>query len=132
VVSAQAAFTRCGMQKDRRGSGMVPSPRQTCSPQCSADISRSTADAPSLALFQARLDGALSTLGWWKVSLLMAGGVEPDDLQGPFQPKPVYDSMMAEYQAKWICCLKCVGFLPFSSPSHGKSKSFSGQIKVLY
>jgi len=30
--------------------------------------------APSLAGFNARLDGALSTLGWWKMSLLMAGG----------------------------------------------------------
>jgi len=36
--------------------------------------------APSLAGFKARLDGALSTLGWWKMSLLMAGGLKPDDL----------------------------------------------------
>ena len=28
----------------------------------------------SLAGLKARLDGALSTLGWWKGSLLMAGG----------------------------------------------------------
>ena len=34
----------------------------------------------SLAVFQARLDGALSNLVWWKVSLPMAGGLEPDDL----------------------------------------------------
>ena len=27
------------------------------------------------------------------MSLLMAGGLEPDDLQGPFQPKPLYESM---------------------------------------
>ena len=26
------------------------------------------------------LDGALSNLVWWKMSLLMAGGLEPDDL----------------------------------------------------
>jgi len=26
------------------------------------------------------LDGALSNVGWWKMSLLMAGGLEPDDL----------------------------------------------------
>jgi len=25
------------------------------------------------------LDGALSNLVWWKMSLLMAGGLEPDD-----------------------------------------------------
>jgi len=36
--------------------------------------------APSLAVFKARLDGALSTLGWWKMSLLMAGVMEPDGL----------------------------------------------------
>jgi len=36
--------------------------------------------APSLAGFKARLDGALSNLGWWKMSLLMAGGLEQDDL----------------------------------------------------
>jgi len=29
---------------------------------------------PSLAGFKARLDGALSTLGWWKGSLARAGG----------------------------------------------------------
>jgi len=28
----------------------------------------------------------------WNMSLLTAGGLEPDDLQGPFQPKPFYDS----------------------------------------
>jgi len=32
--------------------------------------------APSLAVFKARLDGALSSLVWWKVSLPMAGRVE--------------------------------------------------------
>jgi len=32
------------------------------------------------ALFKARLDGALSNLVWWKVSLPLAGGLEPDDL----------------------------------------------------
>jgi len=30
--------------------------------------------APSLAVFKARLDGALSNLVWWKVSPPMAGG----------------------------------------------------------
>ena len=37
-------------------------------------------DVPSLAVFKPRLDGALSNLVWWKMSLLMAGGLEPDDL----------------------------------------------------
>jgi len=45
----------------------------------------------SLAVFKARLDGAWSTLIWWKVSLPVAGGLELDDLSGPFQPKPFYD-----------------------------------------
>jgi len=41
---------------------------------------REAVDASSLEVFKARLDGALSNLVWWKVSLLMAGGLEPDDL----------------------------------------------------
>ena len=36
--------------------------------------------APSLAVFKTRLDGALSNLVQWKVSLPMAGGLELDDL----------------------------------------------------
>jgi len=43
-------------------------------------LPREAVAAPSLEVFKARLDGALSNLGWWKVSLLMAGGLEPDDL----------------------------------------------------
>jgi len=43
-------------------------------------LPREAVAAPSLAGFKARLDGALSSLAWWKVSLLMAGGLEPDDL----------------------------------------------------
>jgi len=43
-------------------------------------LPREAAAAPSLSVFKARLDGALSNLVWWKMSLLMAGGLEPDDL----------------------------------------------------
>jgi len=43
-------------------------------------LPREAVAAPSLAGFKARLDGALSNLGWWKMFLLMAGGLEPDDL----------------------------------------------------
>jgi len=43
-------------------------------------VPREAVAAPSLAVFKARLDGALSTLGWWKMSLLMAGRLEPDEL----------------------------------------------------
>jgi len=37
-------------------------------------LPREAVAAPSLAGFKARLDGAGSTLGWWKGSLLMAEG----------------------------------------------------------
>ena len=37
-------------------------------------LPREAVAAPSLAGLRARLDGALSTLGWWEGSLLMAGG----------------------------------------------------------
>jgi len=43
-------------------------------------LPRGAVAAPSLAGLKARLDGALSTLGWWEMSLLTAGGLEPDDL----------------------------------------------------
>jgi len=43
-------------------------------------LPREAVAAPSLAGFKDRLDGALSSLGWWKMSLLMAGGLEPDEL----------------------------------------------------
>ena len=41
-------------------------------------LPREAVAAPSLAVFKARLDGALSNLVWWKVSLPMAGGLELD------------------------------------------------------
>jgi len=43
-------------------------------------LPREAVAVPSLAVSKARLDGALSTLVWWKMSLLMAGGLEPDGL----------------------------------------------------
>jgi len=42
-------------------------------------VPREAAAAPSLEVFKARLDGALSNLVKWKGSLLMAGGLELDD-----------------------------------------------------
>jgi len=36
--------------------------------------------APSLEVFKARLDGALNNLVPWKVSLLMAGGLQLEDM----------------------------------------------------
>jgi len=43
-------------------------------------LPRAVVDAPSLAVFKARLDGALSNLIYWKVSLPTAGELELDDL----------------------------------------------------
>jgi len=37
-------------------------------------LPREAVAAPFVAVFKARLDGALSSLVWWKMSLLMAGG----------------------------------------------------------
>jgi len=39
-------------------------------------LPRAVVSAPSLAVFKARLDGALRNLVWWKVSLPMAGGMQ--------------------------------------------------------
>jgi len=35
-------------------------------------LPREAVAAPSLAVLRVRLDGALSNLGWWEMSLLMA------------------------------------------------------------
>jgi len=43
-------------------------------------LPRHAVDALSLAVFKARLDGTLSNLVWWKVSLPKAGGLKLDDL----------------------------------------------------
>jgi len=63
-------------------------------------LPREAVAAPSLAVFKARLDGALSNLGWWKMSLLMAGGLDPADLYGPFQPLSFYDSTQAPARSR--------------------------------
>jgi len=39
-------------------------------------LPREVVDIPSLEVFRARLDGALSNLVWWKVSLPVAGGLD--------------------------------------------------------
>ena len=55
---------------------------------------RGVMDAPSLEAFMARLDGAVSSLVYREVSLTISRGLEMDDLKGPFQPTPFYDSMI--------------------------------------
>jgi len=39
-------------------------------------LPRESMDVPSLAVFKARLDRALSNLVWWRVSLPMVGDLE--------------------------------------------------------
>ena len=48
--------------------------------RCWNRLPREAVAAPFLEEFKARLDGALSNLVWWKMSLPMAGGLELDDL----------------------------------------------------
>jgi len=43
-------------------------------------LPKEAVDVPSLEVCRASLDGALSNLVWWKVSLPLAGGLEPHDL----------------------------------------------------
>jgi len=43
-------------------------------------LPREVVAVPSLEVFKARLDGALSSLVYWKVSLPMAEGLELGDL----------------------------------------------------
>jgi len=43
-------------------------------------LPREAVDVPSLAVFKARLDRALSNLVWWKGSLPMVEVLEVDDL----------------------------------------------------
>jgi len=43
--------------------------------RCWNQLPRDVVGAPSLEVFKARLEGALSNLVWWKVSLPMAGGL---------------------------------------------------------
>jgi len=45
-----------------------------------AQVAQRTVDAPSLAVFKGSLEGTLSSLVWWKVTLPMAGELELDDI----------------------------------------------------
>jgi len=54
-------------------------------------LPREVVGAPSLETFKARLDGALSSLIWLKMSMLTAGRLHWMTSKGPFQPKAFYD-----------------------------------------
>jgi len=60
-------------------------------------LPREVGDAPSLETFQARLDGALSTLIQLKMSLLTAGGWARWPLKVPSNPTASRDSMKSCY-----------------------------------
>lgn len=53
----------------------------------------------SLGMFKARLDRPLSKVVSWKLPMPTAGILELDNLCGPFQPQPFYDSMILW----WLC-----------------------------
>lgn len=52
-------------------------------------------DCEMMEVLKARLDETLRNLVWWKLSLSMSGGLELDNVQDLFQPKPFYDSIKA-------------------------------------
>jgi len=56
-------------------------------------LPKEAVDSPSLEAFKARLDVALGSLVWWLVTLHIAGGLKLDGHCGPFQSRPLYDSM---------------------------------------
>ena len=57
-------------------------------------------------VFKTRLDGVLGNLVqyqiWWLVVLSEAGGLEFVDPQGPFQPKPFYNSLILRFYVSMI------------------------------
>ena len=59
-------------------------------------LSKEAVDAPSLDAFKARLDVALGSLVWWLAAMHIVGGLKLNDLCGPFQPSPFYDSSFQE------------------------------------
>jgi len=58
-------------------------------------LPREAVAAPSLAVSKARLDGALSTLGWGKGSLPMAGGWNWMVFEGLCRPEPLCEATIA-------------------------------------
>jgi len=67
-------------------------------------LPREAVAAPSLAGFKARLDGALSTLVWWKMSLLMAGGWNQMIFKVPSNPNRSMILKRIRLPGMWVCC----------------------------
>ena len=57
-------------------------------------LPKEAVDAPLLEAFKARLDVALGSLDWWMATVYIAGWLKLDDHCGPFQPRPVYNTMI--------------------------------------
>ena len=53
--------------------------------------------------FKASLDVSLGSLVSWSVNLPMTGELKLDDLWGPFQPTPFYDSMIFTLESLTLC-----------------------------
>jgi len=51
-------------------------------------------DLTILEAFKARLDGTLSNLVYWELSMPTSGELEQNDFKGPFQAKPFYDFLV--------------------------------------
>ena len=67
-------------------------------------LRKEVVDAPSLGAFKARLNGALSSLFKWEVSMPIAEGLDLDYLKGSFEPKIFYDFMIliiTAYEYSW-------------------------------
>ena len=64
-------------------------------------LPKEVVEAPFLEAFKTRLDVALGSRVWWLATLPVAGGLEPGDHCGPFQPRPFYDSI---FLSKSLIC----------------------------
>jgi len=62
--------------------------------------------APSLEVLKATLNGALGSLSWWGQPV-RGRGLELSDLEGPFQPKPFFGSVIFLNAPTWAHSLKC-------------------------
>jgi len=80
---------------------------------------REAVAAPSLAVLEARLDGALSNLVWWKMSLLMAGGWNQMIFKVPSNPH--HSRILSEETVGMAEDLPC-SYCPHSDPLPAQGK----------
>ena len=70
-------------------------------------LPREAVDVPSLAVFKARWDGALSSLGWWKGSLPMAGGWSAGICKVPSNPNHAIILTPSALDRSWVFTNAC-------------------------